>query len=516
MPSKALLLMLATTGLLAGSAAAQIDDDPMVKELKRALAELSNRQLEEDPDLARARATWPRLTQTIDAAVVEQDAALDGAPAALKEALDLHAARIGPRAAAIDHYLYGRLLGLSGQLEGAYEQFRRALEADRYFFWAWDGIGVYHLNKKSFALAREAFHSALRINPAFQKASFGLAESYIRQDDYGRAATILNDILASQGAKVDADTQKQARLNLAEVYRRQEEYARAIDELSWLIDNEVDDFGVLAMRAWCAKKLERWGDAARDYERLLVLVPKDFRYDFALADCLMQLGRNAEAADALRAGLQKGGSAIDEGQREMLERERARLERLPAVQSPEQRKRGLEDFLADLGGSADVQRRRKAALALATLTPDRFPSDASYTQFIAAFTKAISDSDEIVAAKALQQSVQRLPPSPQLLEVVDACLKHESPVVRGMAAWACQEWDERQAVPRLIRALRAEKDGYVFRRLHDSLNVLTLAFIERVLPDTLGPDDMKRVREKFDAWYQSRRDVYRKYEPEGF
>ena len=57
---------------------------------------------------------------------------------------------------------------------------------------------------------------------------------------------------------------------------------------------------------------------------------------------------------------------------------------------------------------------------------------------------------------------------------------------------------------------------YVFRRIHDSLNSVTLAWIDRILPDDLELRDVSEIRRKWLAWYRRNRDVYRRNEPKDF
>ena len=49
-----------------------------------------------------------------------------------------------------------------------------------------------------------------------------------------------------------------------------------------------------------------------------------------------------------------------------------------------------------------------------------------------------------------------------------------------------------------------------------SLNSVTLAWIERVLPGDLEIEDRVRVRDEWLSWYRKNRDVYRRNEPENF
>lgn len=511
-----LLLLLA-----AAPAWAQLDDDPAVARMKKALSALGQgRALSNDAGFQRARSNWRSQGQAIDKAIKEQNAAGDGTAEQLKQVKTLYASRARTRGTAVDHYLHGRMLGLTGELDRAYEQFKLALQQDLYFYWAWDGIGVYHVNRGDYALAREAFKRVLQLNPDYRKAAFGIVESYTQERNVQQAVSKLQEIISNNGRKLDPEIERQARLQLANLYRGQGEPASAIKELDWLIKNGVDIARVRAMRANCNTALERWAAAISDYRRMLELDPEDHRWHFYIARCYVALGRNADAAREYGEGLRIGGTRIDRGTAATIEEERLRLLELPPVQKPDKRSLGLDDYINLAKNSASLEKRRQAVFTLVR-SPLRLPSEEATKKVLGAFLNGVRDPDPVIQAVCLREVVRRLGGTQRddsiralVIEVVRS--GGTDPKLRGMAYRLLGTWEDRYVMPYLLMGMRGESDPYVFEQLHETMNRVSLAWVERIAPPNLTAQDMARIRSKWEKWYREHRDAYRKYEPEDF
>ncbi|MCA9321715.1 MAG: tetratricopeptide repeat protein [Planctomycetes bacterium] len=508
--------LLASLFVLASSVQAQFgEDDPAVRAAREAMAALgSGRQLQQDFAFTTSQRGWPEAEKVIREAVKEQDAALAGSRDDLQRVTTLFSSRV-QQGRAVDHYLYGRILGLTGELEQAYAEFKRAINLDRYFFWAWDGLGVYHSNQRQWNAAVQNFEAALRIQPSFDKAAFGLAQALIQRGDTPRALTTLNELLA-RGGMPDEQTRTQAKLLLAEVYRTQGDHARALTELEAIERSGVRDFRVHAMKAFCSKMLERWDDALREYDKLMAIEPGEHRFLLAQGHCLQKLGRNADSANKIETYLSRNAGDIGKAERRQLEDTVVELRRRPAREDPQSQELDFDDWIKRLHNSPDVDKRRQAVMVLSK-APDPAPSAAMSRALMIAFARALEDSDPIVVAKSLEQLSLRYPWNDKVRDLARLFVEPKyDRKVRGMAAHCLKNWDSRQVVPDLILALQKETDAYVFGQIHDSLNTLTLAWIERILPMDVTPEVISRNRVAWNDWYRKNRDQFRKYESQQF
>ena len=500
------------------AAPAQEIDDPLVKELERFVKEAGGiRDLKKDPQYLRSQSGWQEAAKAIAENIDQQDAAMAGGKQALDKALFLYASRAESRGMAVDYYLYGRILGLTGELESAYQEFTKALEVDRFFYWAWDGLGVFHTNKKNWDLAIEKFERVLQINKRHYKSAFGLAQCYIHQENYASAGLRLQEILADREAAKDKAVLRQTRLLLSEVYRNKSEFDECIGVLSELVKSGDQDFRVYAMRAYCAKKLERWKDAAADYRNIIAIDGDSHRVHIQLAQCLVQTGRNAEAITAFEEGLKKGSGEIDSESETQI---RARIEELaqrPAVENPNKKLPTFDEIVNRLKHSPLVEKRRDSIIMLSRTPRIKF-DDPRSAMLREAFAVALKDKDGVVRTVALAQFNVRYP-SEAVMKVNKLLSRQKwekDARVRGMACHMLQNYDPKLVTPILILAIHDEIDAYAFRRIHDSLNSNTLAWVERVIPVDLEPEDMARIRKKWLRWYKKNRDLYRRNEPDEF
>lgn len=512
-----LLVLLSLGGLLL----AQPGDDPLIKEFERYVAAVGGRRnLQEDADFQRSRAGWDEARREIAEGIATQDQALAGSPSELEKASTLFASRAKSRGRPVDHYLHGRILGLTGHLEDAYAAFTEALKQDRFFYWAWDGLGVYHSNKGNWNEAVTKFDRVLQLNRNYLKSAFGRAQCLFQLGETSGAAMQLREILDNPAAREDRQVLDQARLLLAESYRSNKDYDAAIRELTALEkDGLRDDVRLYAMRAWCSKQLERWSEAIRDYDRILALDAGEFRYLVLKGDCLVKLGRNAEAIKSYEGYLAEAKGTIDSKEEQSIRDLVEQLRSRPAVENPKQQALNLQDLCNNALNSPHLDKRREAIFMLARHPQVRDPAEPVFNLLRQTFSKAILDDDPMIAAKALEQMNERFWDPVRLFNVTRMLARRpygKDPLVRNMACYQLQNYDPKAAVPVLIMALQEEPDLGVFRSIHESLNSMTLAWIDRVLPDDLEVRDVAATRGKWLAWYKKHRDVYRRNEPDDF
>lgn len=509
------VMLLAT----AGAALGQGKDDPWLESLQQAMAELGQPQdIASDPSFKRSRAQWAEHSRAIQQAEKAQDAALERNASAIKDTVLLYQSRAESRGGALDHHLFARILGLTGELDLAYEHFRRALEIDKWFFWAWDGLGVYQIRMKQWHQAVRCFDRALQINPRFIRSMYGAGQAHLRQGEYGKAAGRLEKILLHEKASESPKILKGARLILAEVYRNQKQHAQAIEQLDQVIslnDTGAIDTVIYSRRALCFRLLEKYADAARDYETILATDHADYRYNMQLATCYMQLGRNHDAANQFESGLKKAGKVVTGDERTRLEAEIARLRTLPSTQRPEKRRASLPEMLNRLARSTEVKRRREAIIWLSK-APLFVETNPKATQQInKAILNALMDRDWLVRAKAIEEVSRRMHYRDEIVtKIWGYMIKDTDSRVRGMAHRALTAWGKPMVVPYLMKGLE-DRDPYVFLCAHEALNEVTLAWVHRVVPGIITPKVMAAIRADWKVWYVKNRDRYRRYELKG-
>ncbi len=497
---------------------AQDADDAMIKEFQKFVeGKGGQNQLMRDPEYAASVGRRKHLQGLVQEGIALQEKALAGTKSEIEKAVTLFASRAQTRGTAIDHYLYGRILGQTRVLDEAYREFKEALVLDRYLPWAWDGLGVYHSNKGNWAEAIEKFKRVLQLWPGHVKATFGLAQCYFRLERYSDGLGYLRAILNRPEVVQDPAVLRQTRLLIAEALRNQGKFADAIDVLTQVLKVNANDSRVLTARAWCSKRLGRLDDAARDYEALLVIKPGERRFYEQLFDIRRSQGRNADAIKVLERLLEDGVGDLTAAQITPYQDAIERLRKLPAHENPKKRRLRFDDYIKNLANSPHVEKRREAIKVLASAPP--LPANDSRRRIVRkALAGALKDRDCAIKCIALEQINRRFGDERVLnVTMLLGSIEHEKDSrVRGMANHILQDYPGKMVTPALIMAMKTEPDLYVFRQIHESLNAATLAWIERVLPNDLEIVDMVRIRKKWMAWYRRNRDLYRKYEPKDF
>ena len=492
--------------------------DPLLDEMKKALQELGEKGgVDSDPAFRDSKARWGEVERQIHAAEQEQDEALAGSAEKLKTVIELYRSRASSRASALDHHLYGRIMGLKGELQAAYEEFRLALQVDRWFFWSWDKLGVYHMKKEAWGPAADAYATALKINPDYSPSIFGLCQSLLQMRRGDEAIEVLDRALANPALKGDKEFTTLALLQLAEVHRQAGNFSKAIDMLSKVINAGTTDVIVYARRAYCNRRLERFADATADYEKILELSPKEQRYRYLLAECYRRLGRNHDAATALEKYLETADDVTD-AQAAQFRADIEGLRKGPPNENPRNVKLSPEEWLNRLVNSPEVEKRREALLVLSKKVPARIPNVEFARALNKAILEALMDKDPWIRAKAVEQFGERLWWHAEAHSLWKFLVKDVDAHVRGMMHAVLPKFvdvDTGEPLPAIVPLLMKgieDMDIYVFQQAHESLNRVTLAFIDRVLPSDLTVAEMEATRKKWRAWYETNRDAYRKFE----
>lgn len=501
-----------------GSVISQISKDPLVEEANKTLRDLTTQSaLQNDPAYREASAKWKDYDFQIHQAEKEQDDALSGTVQQISAIVELYRSRAVGRNTALDHHLFARVMGLRNELDQAYDHFRTALKLDPFFFWSWDGLGVYYMRKENWSEAAECFRNAVRINPVFSRSVFGLAQSYLRLQNLTEAKRCVTEAMGRDALRRDSEFMLKARMHLAEIHRSEGNFAAAIEELSRIVDAGSKDIMVFQMRAHCSKKLERFGDAAQDYEKILEMAPKELRFLVEISNCYRRLGRNADAANSLERYLESAGDLggdVAASMRDQIQKLRA----LPPVENPKNQKLFLPDWMNRLRHHDDVQKRREAINVLSQ-APIVIDGNQQATRDLnEVILRALLDDDGYIRAKAVEQIGFRMWWKEDLNKIWKFLVKDSDPRVRAMTHFVLPQWTEEDgetrpgAVPFLMKGIE-DDDKEVFWQAHESLNRVTLAFVDRVLPSEITPEQMASTRKKWSDWYAKNRDVYRKYEP---
>ena len=115
--------------------------------------------------------------------------------------------------------------------------------------WPYSALGVVQMNKLEYQKAITSFLAALRIDPSDYQSYVGLGESYHNSGRYNsalRTFTHALEMVDSHHTTIKSDSEVWfARYMLANVHRELGEYDEAIDGLHAVLEERVEEFGVL-------------------------------------------------------------------------------------------------------------------------------------------------------------------------------------------------------------------------------------------------------------------------------
>lgn len=125
---------------------------------------------------------------------------------------------------ALYNYLYGRLME-GAELEKA---FKKAVNLDKDFFWAYYGLGIFYKDTKQYDESIKHLETALRLKPEFVDVRYYLGRAAYEMNDIERAIAEWGRVLASK------PNHSEAQLGLGLAYKAKGEYPRAVDLLETL------------------------------------------------------------------------------------------------------------------------------------------------------------------------------------------------------------------------------------------------------------------------------------------
>jgi tetratricopeptide (TPR) repeat protein len=153
-------------------------------------------------------------------------------------------------------------------------------------------IGNCHRKLKTFEQGITYFDIALQREPHNFYALFGLADCYRGMNQQSRSLEYWNRIL-------EQDPQNKVILTRAgDAYRNLHDYDKAMLYYEQALNIEFDTYAVLGL-ALVAKALGKYVDAIESLHRLIQHDPKNYRFYYELADCLLKNGEKRRAVEAL-------------------------------------------------------------------------------------------------------------------------------------------------------------------------------------------------------------------------
>lgn len=133
------------------------------------------------------------------------------------------------------HYNLGVVRGQTGDLQGAMQSYRRAVELDPDYFAAWYNLGADHLETGNLHEAIECFDKAIMAKPDFAIAHFMKGAAYDRLDNHEAA------IRSTRKGLEFAPDDAQAYHNLGNSYLRLGDARQAVDNFQRAAEIAPDD-----------------------------------------------------------------------------------------------------------------------------------------------------------------------------------------------------------------------------------------------------------------------------------
>lgn len=459
---------------------------------------------QESPRFLAAKAQWPEFERRIEMEIARQDAAARTGGYDLDQAVARYESMVVIKSDAVNHYLYGRALGLANRLEQARAEFDRAVALDPFFYWGYHGLGTYFAMRRMHEPASQYFSKCLELNPGYTRATRGLALCYYSMGRLDDAEATLRRILARD--QNDVDTW----ISLGQVLMQSGRYGDAVDVLKRSQQLAPDKAEVQLSLARCYARTDQVDLAIATLSTLLRDPSAAYEAGVELAAIYERMGKNAEAADALQIALDNLPLSAG-GNRDRLLQALTDLRSRPAYAPRDPNQKSWRDLVQDLEHGVEAERRRGAIRIIGRL-PFR------HMEIEQAVLKALYDKDSVVRTLALRtvatwwSEAGQLADS-QIVNILGLLMKDLAPTVRGMAAWALGQSGYAGAVPILVENL-AERNSYVFGEIHRSLNHLTFAYVEVDSDEEMTPERMARLAGTWQKWFQDNEHQYRRFRRE--
>jgi tetratricopeptide (TPR) repeat protein len=456
---------------------------------------------QESPRFLASKEQWPDFEKRIELELPRQEAAAKAGGFELDQAVVRYESKVVTRSDPVNHYLYGRILGLATRLEQAKAEFDRAIALDPYFYWAYHGLGTYFAMRQMPEPAAQHFSKCLELNPNFTRATRGLALTYYSMGRLEDAEATLRRILAKEPNDVDSW------IALGQVLMQSTRFSDAADVLRRAEQLEPNNGDVKLNLARCFGRSDQIEAAIPMLESLVSMPSHAYEGAMELARLHERMGQNAKAADALQIALTNLPLAAAFNRDKLVEA-MAEMRARPAVVKRDANQKSWRDLVNDLQNSVEPEKRREAVKII-----ERLPF--RHVDLDAVVLNALRDKDAVVRTIALRvitnwwQEAGQLA-DPKFLSILSLLAKDSTSTVRAMAVWALGKSDHPAAVPHLIELL-PERNDYVFGELHKSLNRLTFGYIEVDSDEAMTSARMDRLAQSWKAWFSANEAQYRRF-----
>ncbi|MBW2109137.1 MAG: tetratricopeptide repeat protein [Deltaproteobacteria bacterium] len=180
-----------------------------------------------------------------------------------------------------------------GDIDGAIEEFKKALMVDSRNVNVHNSLGVCYGVQKKFNLAIKAFETAISLDPGDVMATYNLGLAYLKQGNRDKA---LDLFLAAH--RLDG-THPDIACHVGLCYQDKGEVERALSYLEPAARTAPNRATILRVLGDCYVHLDRLPEAVKAYEKAVKANPKDAKSLSALGQLYGRLGENLEVAIVL-------------------------------------------------------------------------------------------------------------------------------------------------------------------------------------------------------------------------
>ena len=213
-----------------------------------------------------------------------------------QKALD-HAGFFGPKTVtpfdAVSLNISADKLYQYGDIDGAIEEFKRALAVDLQNVNVHNSLGVCYGVRGKLDLAVDAFETAIRLDPEDVMATYNLGLAHLKQGDRQKALGLF-----LQAHSIDGDNPEVA-YQIAVCYREKDQTDAALEYLEKAARNTRKGAYIFQALGECYLKKEMLQEAAKAYEKAIRQNPTDAKILSALGYLYGALGENLEIATVL-------------------------------------------------------------------------------------------------------------------------------------------------------------------------------------------------------------------------
>lgn len=213
-----------------------------------------------------------------------------------QKALD-HAGFFGPKTVtpfdAVSLNISADKLYQYGDIDGAIEEFKRAMAVDLQNVNVHNSLGVCYGVQGKLDLAVDAFETAIRLDPEDVMATYNLGLAHLKQGDRQKALGLF-----LQAHSLDGDNPEVA-YQIAVCYREKDQTDAALEYLEKAARNARKGAHIFQALGECYLEKEMLQEAAKAYEKAIRQNPTDAKILSALGYLYGALGENLEIATVL-------------------------------------------------------------------------------------------------------------------------------------------------------------------------------------------------------------------------